>query len=94
MEDAAATILKLASETMIKAIEDITINEGVHPGSSVLVAGGGAAGLNILFDRSQSKLQGRSYPEDCWRDQRIGWTIFTGRGDRFLRLQLHIDCAV
>jgi len=48
VEEAAAAILKLASETMIKAIEEITINDGVHPGDSVLVAGGGAAGLNIL----------------------------------------------
>jgi N-methylhydantoinase A len=48
VEETAAAILKLASETMIKAIEDITINDGVHPGNSVLVAGGGAAGLNIL----------------------------------------------
>ncbi|CAM2188065.1 N-methylhydantoinase A [Paraburkholderia sacchari] len=46
--ETAAAILKIASETMIKAIEDITINDGVHPGNSVLVAGGGAAGLNIL----------------------------------------------
>ncbi|WP_181456746.1 hydantoinase/oxoprolinase family protein [Pseudomonas fluorescens] len=48
VEETAAAILKLASETMIKAIEDITINDGVHPADSVLVAGGGAAGLNIL----------------------------------------------
>lgn len=47
-QEAAAAILRLASETMIKAIEDITINEGIHPADSVLVAGGGAAGLNIL----------------------------------------------
>lgn len=48
VEETAAAILKLASETMIKAIEDITINDGVHPGDSVVVAGGGAAGLNVL----------------------------------------------
>jgi N-methylhydantoinase A len=33
---------------MIKAIEDITITDGVNPRESVIVAGGGAAGLNIL----------------------------------------------
>ena len=48
MEETAAAILALASETMIKAIEEITVNEGVNPRESVLVAGGGAAGLNIL----------------------------------------------
>ncbi|MXN17732.1 hydantoinase/oxoprolinase family protein [Pseudooceanicola sp. GBMRC 2024] len=46
--ETAAAILRLASETMIKAIEDITINDGVLPSESVVVAGGGAAGLNIL----------------------------------------------
>lgn len=33
---------------MIAAIEDITVNDGVNPRESLLVAGGGAAGLNIL----------------------------------------------
>jgi N-methylhydantoinase A len=47
-EETAAAILKLSSETMIKAIEDITVNDGVNPAESVLVAGGGAAGLTIL----------------------------------------------
>ena len=48
VEETAAAILTLASETMIKAIEEITVNEGVNPRESVLVAGGGGAGLNIL----------------------------------------------
>ena len=48
VEETGAAILTLASETMIKAIEDITVNDGVNPADSVLVAGGGAAGLNIL----------------------------------------------
>ena len=46
--ETAAAIITIASETMIKAIEEITINEGVNPTDSVIVAGGGAAGLNIL----------------------------------------------
>ncbi len=46
--ESASAILQISSETMIKAIEDITINDGVNPRESVLVAGGGAAGLNIL----------------------------------------------
>ena len=47
-EEAAAAIVTIASESMIKAIEEITVNEGVNPREAVLVAGGGAAGLNIL----------------------------------------------
>ncbi|WP_088562066.1 hydantoinase/oxoprolinase family protein [Arboricoccus pini] len=42
-------IINLASELMIKAIHDITIAEGVNPRESVLVAGGGAAGINIML---------------------------------------------
>ncbi|WP_181409954.1 hydantoinase/oxoprolinase family protein [Martelella alba] len=48
VEETASAIIQISSETMIKAIEDITINDGVSPGDSVFVAGGGAAGLNVL----------------------------------------------
>lgn len=44
---AADAILRIANETMIKAIQQITINEGINPRDAVLVGGGGAAGLNI-----------------------------------------------
>ena len=47
-EAAASAIIKLSSEEMIKAIEQITVKDGVNPAESVLVAGGGAAGLNIV----------------------------------------------
>lgn len=40
-------ILRIANEEMIKAITDVTINDGINPRDSVVVAGGGAAGLNI-----------------------------------------------
>ena len=47
-EDAAAGILTVASEHMVAAIKEITVNEGVDPRDSLLLAGGGAAGLNIV----------------------------------------------
>ncbi len=47
-EDTAAGILTVASEHMVAAIKEITINEGVDPRDSLLLAGGGAAGLNIV----------------------------------------------
>lgn len=49
VEDAAWRILGLASDLMVRAISDITINEGFNPRESAIVAGGGAAGLNILM---------------------------------------------
>ena len=48
LEDTALAILTVANENMIKAIQEITVKEGFNPAESVLVAGGGAAGLNIL----------------------------------------------
>lgn len=47
VEETALAILTIADETMISAIQDITVSEGVDPRRSVFVAGGGAAGLNI-----------------------------------------------
>ncbi len=48
IEDAAWAVNNLAGELMIKAIQEITVAEGFDPRESVLVAGGGAAGLNIM----------------------------------------------
>ncbi len=44
---AADAVLVVANEHMVRAIQDITINEGVDPKEAVFVAGGGAAGLSL-----------------------------------------------
>lgn len=49
LERTAYQIISLASDFMMRAIGDITINEGVNPRESTIVAGGGAAGLNIMM---------------------------------------------
>ena len=49
LDETASAIITLSSETMIAAIQDITVNDGVNPRESLLVAGGGAAGLNIML---------------------------------------------
>lgn len=46
--DAAAAIITLATEHMVGAIEEITINQGIDPAQATLVGGGGAAGLNAV----------------------------------------------
>jgi len=48
IEEAAFSIFAVSNETMINAIKDITVAEGVDPSEAVIVAGGGAAGLNIV----------------------------------------------
>lgn len=44
----ALAVMTVANESMVKAIQDITVKEGIDPADSLLVAGGGAAGLNIV----------------------------------------------
>ena len=46
---AAASIVGVATENMVQAISDITVNQGIDPAEAVLVGGGGGAGLNSVF---------------------------------------------
>jgi N-methylhydantoinase A len=48
VDETAHSILVIANELMIKAIGEITVNDGLNPRESVIVAGGGAAGFNIM----------------------------------------------
>jgi N-methylhydantoinase A len=45
---AADAIVTIATENMVQAIMDITVNQGLDPREAVLVGGGGAAGLNSI----------------------------------------------
>jgi len=49
VDAAAAAILEVVTENMVKAIADITIAQGIDPASAVLIGGGGAAGLNSVL---------------------------------------------
>jgi N-methylhydantoinase A len=46
--DAAAAVIRVATERMVSAIEEITIHQGIDPRHAALVGGGGAAGLNAV----------------------------------------------
>jgi N-methylhydantoinase A len=48
LPEAALAILRLMSENMVGAIEEITVHQGMDPRAAVLVGGGGAAGLNAV----------------------------------------------
>jgi N-methylhydantoinase A len=48
VEEAAAAALALMTEKMVGAIDEITVNQGIDPSDSVLIGGGGAAGLNAV----------------------------------------------
>lgn len=49
VEDAAAAIVQVATENMVQAIQEITVNQGIDPAGAVLIGGGGAAGLNSAW---------------------------------------------
>lgn len=49
LERAAWSIIDLATENMVQAIQDLAVNQGIDPAQSILIGGGGAAGLNSLF---------------------------------------------
>ncbi len=46
--EAAAAIMRLTTEHMVRAIEDTTVTQGIDPSQAVLVAGGGAGGFNAV----------------------------------------------
>lgn len=48
-EAAAAAVVEVATEHMVQAIVDITVNQGIDPATAVLIGGGGAAGLNSVL---------------------------------------------
>ncbi|MBS1868601.1 MAG: hydantoinase/oxoprolinase family protein [Actinobacteria bacterium] len=48
VEEAAAAIVAVATENMVHAIEEVTVQQGIDPRDAVLVGGGGAAGLNLV----------------------------------------------
>jgi N-methylhydantoinase A len=47
-DEAAGAILRIATENMVHAIEEITVGQGIDPRDAVLIGGGGAAGLNVV----------------------------------------------
>jgi N-methylhydantoinase A len=61
--EAASAILRLATENMVGAIEEITINQGIDPRGAVLVGGGGAAGLNSVAIARRLGCRGVVIPE-------------------------------
>ncbi len=61
-EAAAYAIFAVSNETMINAIKDITVSEGLDPSEAIIVAGGGAAGLGIAFIARELQCRGVIVP--------------------------------
>lgn len=63
VEQAALSILDLATEQMVNAIDDITVKQGIDPEQTVLVGGGGAAGLNAVAIARRLRCGVVAFPE-------------------------------
>src|SRR5262249_43145809 len=63
LDDAALAIIELATETMINAIEEITVKQGIDPEDTTMVGGGGAAGLNAVAIAQRLKCRTVLFPE-------------------------------
>jgi N-methylhydantoinase A len=48
VRDSAAAVLSVVTEEMARAIEEVTVHQGIDPAAAVLVGGGGAVGLNVI----------------------------------------------
>lgn len=60
---AAAAVMQLATEHMIRAIEDTTVQQGIDPAAAVLVAGGGAGGFNAVDIASRLRCAAAVIPD-------------------------------
>ena len=63
VEEAASSVLKLSTEKMVGAIEEITINQGIDPATAIMIGGGGAAGLNAVAVGRRLQCAGVLIPE-------------------------------
>jgi N-methylhydantoinase A len=63
VEEAAASVLKLSTEKMVGAIEEITVNQGIDPTTALMIGGGGAAGLNAVAVGKRLQCAGVLIPE-------------------------------
>ncbi len=49
VEDSAQSIMALATENMVQAIFDLSVERGIEPAKATMIGGGGAAGFNAIF---------------------------------------------
>ena len=63
VEDAALAALDILTQNMLGAIEEITVKQGIDPGRTVLIAGGGAAGFNGVAIGRRLGCEATLFPE-------------------------------
>ena len=83
---AAFSIFAVSNETMINAIKDITVSEGIDPSEAVIVAGGGAAGLSIVPIARELKCRAVIVPRTA--------SVLSACGMQFSDIQVEQSAAV
>ena len=73
--DAAYAIHTTSNHNMIAAIEDITVNEGIDPRESYLIAGGGAHRLPYRRDGEGHRHEALPDPQLSGRAERLGGLV-------------------
>jgi N-methylhydantoinase A len=63
VEEAATAIIEVATENMVHAIADITVKQGIDPADTVMIGGGGAAGLNAVAIGRRLSCAGVVFPQ-------------------------------
>jgi N-methylhydantoinase A len=63
VDDAALAIVDLATEAMVNAIEEITVKQGIDPQDTIMIGGGGAAGLNGVAIARRLRCQTVVFPD-------------------------------
>lgn len=78
--------LQLAAELMMDAIRDVTISEGYDPRKGVLVAGGGAAGTNIMLIAKELRTRELVIPKEA--------SALSAMGMQFANIVREESCAL
>jgi N-methylhydantoinase A len=63
VDAAALAIVDLATEAMVNAIEEITVKQGIDPEDTIMIGGGGAAGLNGVAIARRLRCQTIVFPD-------------------------------
>src|SRR5712672_1417217 len=63
IDAAALAIIDLSTEAMVNAIEEITVKQGIDPEDTVMIGGGGAAGLNGVAIARRLRCQTVVFPD-------------------------------
>ena len=85
-EQAAYSIFAVSNETMINAIKEITVSEGIDPSESIIVAGGGAAGLGIVPIARELKCRAVIVPRTA--------SVLSACGMQFSDIQLEVSRSI